>query len=423
MRVAVHAPAGEVVGAVVLRARSLADIREVAELVHARDKREEGAAEGPAVRLLVEPAVLHALREGVGEHGRAGALRPGFRIAYELRPHAVLALLLEERLHHLAVAFEDARTVLAVGGEVLERHRHRGGHPAVAAPPHVGHVRRMVEETVRELQLVEVEDELLRGAVDVLPVAREAVRLRLEGGDHVGVVDPEARLVGVALLPPGKARLVGRLVVPWRGIVGLRLLPLHVRVREAEVPRALLAREDGDLQRHRAHDGEVDVLELRQHVPLRAVVGFERGDELLLQLRVADDARAFHRVDPEAHHGVLDLLAEPVTAVPAVAVRGAIVVGRRGEELPRDAAAHVRRPAVHRPSREGIRHRHVRTKRHAGERQQPECVFHHLLPYRYLASLTAEVSCRYRNSSSVPAERCSTVTDTGSPSDVLPQMS
>ena len=29
----------------------------------------------------------------------------------------------------------------------------------------------------------------------------------------------------------------------------------------------------------------------------------------------------------------------------------------------------------------------------------------------------------YRRSSSVPAERCSTVTVTGSPSDVLPQMS
>ena len=108
--VAVHAAAREVVGAVVLRARPLADIREVAELVHARHERKEGAAEGTSVRFLVEPAVLHALREGVGEHRRAGALRPGVRLAHELRPHAVLALLLEERLHHLAVAFQDART-------------------------------------------------------------------------------------------------------------------------------------------------------------------------------------------------------------------------------------------------------------------------------------------------------------------------
>ncbi len=280
VRVAVHAAAREVVGAVVLRARPLADVRDVAELVHARNEREEGTAEGASVRLLVEPAVFHALREGVGEHRRAGTLGPGIRFAHELRPHAVLALLLEERLHHLAVAFQDARTVLAVLREVLERHRHRGGHPAVAASPHERHVGRVVEKAVQKLQLVEVEDELLRGAVDVLPVARKTIRLRLEGGDHVGVVDPEARLVRVALLPPGKARLVGRLVVPRRRIVGLRLLPLLVGERETEIARAFLAGEDGDLERHGTHDGEVDVLELRQDVPLRTVVGRERVDQL-----------------------------------------------------------------------------------------------------------------------------------------------
>jgi len=51
----------------------------------------------------------------------------------ELTPHAILALELEQRLHHLRYPPECGRGA-DVLGERAQQLRHPGGNPAVAAP-------------------------------------------------------------------------------------------------------------------------------------------------------------------------------------------------------------------------------------------------------------------------------------------------
>ena len=205
----------------------------------------------------------------------------------------------------------------------------------------------MVEESrilaVLHLNLIEIQAHLLRGAINILPILREPVRLALKHRDHVPVVDPETRLTGVALAPPLHALLKRGLVVERRRIVLLRLLPLHVGVLETERLRARVSVEDGDLQRDGTDDGEVHMLELRQHPCLLAEVRLERGDELLLAVLVARDPCALHCVDPKGDHRVVDVLSVAIAVLgislrTLVALRLVVVGGRAQEEI-REATA------------------------------------------------------------------------------------
>ena len=128
----------------------------------------------------------------------------------------------------------------------------------------------MEEEAVGLLQLVEIRDHLFRVAVQILLVAGRAVRLQLQHGQHVHVVDPVARLVGEA--------------------VGRGIVPLLIGEGLAEGKELRIFGLDGDLERHDAKDLVVDVMApgdarllgaaghqrlelLNQLLPQRVVVG------------------------------------------------------------------------------------------------------------------------------------------------------
>ena len=306
MGVAVHLRALEVVFEVVALAGAHAHAGDVAPLVHASAEREVRAARGGTVLRAVEPSAPHTHEIRIREHCGARGLAPVARIVrtiYKLAPESVLALVLEKRLHHQEIAFHDARTVRAVLRQLVEEERHPRRHPAVAAPPDERHVRRMVEEALRgsvlELEPVEVEDHLRRRALDVLSVARRAVRLALERGDHVHVVDPEARLHRKPL------RVVLALDVRRRTLALLErrlawLAPLRVGVHEPNVEATTIFVLEVYLQRQRTENGVIDVSRTRTHLVLLAARQevVEQTHESLLAVFVAGQARALYRVHP-----------------------------------------------------------------------------------------------------------------------------
>ena len=126
----------------------------------------------------------------------------------ELTPHAVFALVLEERGHHLLVAGKDARALGMIGWQVAQHFGHSRGKPTISSAPEEGDVLSMMEQAIWLLKFVEVRDHLGRVAIKIFAVAGGAVGLKLQDGKHVHVVDPVAGLGGEA--------------------VGLRILPLAI---------------------------------------------------------------------------------------------------------------------------------------------------------------------------------------------------
>ena len=94
----------------------------------------------------------------------------------ELTPQAVLALVLEQRRHHLPVPVEDARARRVICRQRSEQLCRPRRHPAVAAAPVERRIGRVEEQAVRLLQPVEIGHHRLRRAIDVprSPVARYA---------------------------------------------------------------------------------------------------------------------------------------------------------------------------------------------------------------------------------------------------------
>ena len=101
----------------------------------------------------------------------------------------------------------------------------------------------MKEEAVGLLQLVQIGNHLLGEAVEIDAVAGGAVGLKLQQGEHVHIVDPEARFGGEP--------------------VGLRVLPLAIRPPFAIGQILWILGLDGDLQRNDAEDGVVHMAPLR----------------------------------------------------------------------------------------------------------------------------------------------------------------
>ena len=185
---------------------------------------------------------------------------------------------------------------------------HRRGHPSVAAGPAKRHAVGVVEESIFKLEPVEEERRLARGAVEIDVLSGGEVGLYLKERDHVRVVDPEARLVRIAHVPPFHPHRHRLGVVGRRRIVLARLLPLHVGVLEPQLHRARIARQRGDSKRDRADDRVVDVLELRQLPALRPVERLELRGKGVLHLLLPRPARAHQRVRPERDDGVVDEL-------------------------------------------------------------------------------------------------------------------
>ena len=221
----------------------------------------------------------------------------------------------------------------------------------------------MVEETLRrsllELQLVEVEAHFLGRTLDVLAVARGAIGLTLDGDDHVHVVDPEARLRRVALVPEALLHLQrGGMTFLERALARGR--PLRVGIAVAFREAALVAVEEIDLIGNRTEDRVVHVIRTRTALVLRAA-GEEvviEANQFLLHRLVAPEARTFEGVHPDAHHGILHVLS---AAIALVVVAVALVAGRTvalgacAQELLGHAAAHQRRVGVHRQILEAAR--------------------------------------------------------------------
>ena len=240
MWIPVRPSARKVVCAVVLLVGAHADVRDVAKAVEPVAESAPGAANRAAPFVALEPAALHAHRNRVGEHRGAGRLRPRLRVVHELPPQPVGTLAFEKPSHHLAVAGEDAVVELVALLHLREDERHPCGHPARPAPPSERHVRCVVEEPVRALQLVEVQAHFARGPADVLRVAGKLVSLRLQEVDHVHVVDPQPRLTAVAVLPPSSTFLERRVfhdnfrLLRW-------LAPLEVGELKANLARLFVA--------------------------------------------------------------------------------------------------------------------------------------------------------------------------------------
>ena len=195
----------------------------------------------------------------VREHRRTRGLGPDGRIVHELAPESVGTLVAEQPGHHLAEAGEDAFAVRVVHGQALQEHRRAGCHPAVAARPRERRAGAVVEEAVRALHLVEVEQHLVRGALRVDAPLGLAERVELEDRDHEHVVHPEARLRRVAALPQLLALLVAEHAVDLL-VLRLRLRPLRVRHREPLAEGARVARVGVDRERQAAEHGVVHVV-------------------------------------------------------------------------------------------------------------------------------------------------------------------
>src|SRR5579862_3005007 len=95
----------------------------------------------------------------------------------ELPPHAVFPLILQQRLHHLLVAFQDSRALRMIFGEGTQHFRHPGGHPPISSSPEKRYIRRMIEETVWLLEFVQIGGHLQSSAVEILRIIRRTIRL------------------------------------------------------------------------------------------------------------------------------------------------------------------------------------------------------------------------------------------------------
>jgi fructose-specific component phosphotransferase system IIB-like protein len=171
---------------------------------------------------------------------------------------------------------------------------HASGEPAVAAAPVVLHIGSVEEEAVGLLQAVEVGDHLVCVAVEVLAVAGGAVGFELQHGEHVHVVHPEAGLGREAL------QIVERHDRFGVSDVGLRRCPLAVCPGEAELQvLRIVGRErfglDGDLERHDAEDGVVDVVPLRRAARAARQHWVEEGDQAVAQRVVMGEGSEGHR--------------------------------------------------------------------------------------------------------------------------------
>ena len=177
-----------------------------------------------------------------------------------------------------------------------------------------------MEKSVRLLQPIEIQNSLFCRPLHVLHVSRQAIRLRLERRNHVGIVNPKTCLVGIAFLPPIHALFVGHHIVPRRRIVFFRLFPLHVGVFEAERFGALVTGQNRDSERNRAEYGEIHMLELRLDVLFDSIERLERNHKPVLERLVAGETRTIERVRPQAHHGIVYGIAAAVSVVSPIAV-------------------------------------------------------------------------------------------------------
>ena len=109
----------------------------------------------------------------------------------------------------------------------------------------------MEEEAVGLLQLVQIGNHLFGVAVEIRAISGGAISLELQHGEHVHVVDPEARFSGEP--------------------VGLRILPLAVRPPFALGQILWILGLDGDLQGNDAEDGVVYMAPLRPLLGIGAV--------------------------------------------------------------------------------------------------------------------------------------------------------
>ena len=220
-------------------------------------------------------------------------------------------------------------------------------------------------------------------ALDVGAVARRAVGLALEHGDHVHVVDPKTRLRRVPALPELLLLLARQgVALLHRAVAGRRPLRVGVVVAEREVLRLL--RAEVDLVGERAEDRVVHVVRTRaavRELAARQEV-VEEAHELLLAFPVATQTRAFDRVQPEGYDGVLHATLPAVALVAVVALR-MVVFGASAQELVGDARGDDGGVFAFRPgAAAGVLRKGRRAHRRAGQQDQVRC-----LHVRFLFSL------------------------------------
>jgi hypothetical protein len=196
-----------------------------------------------------------------------------------------------------------------VGGERAQHLRHAGGKPAVAATPEVLHVGRVEEEPVGLLQAVQIDDHLVRIAVKIFAVAGGAVRLQLQHGEHIHVVDPEAGLGRETVLHQRVVHILRQL---GRG-VGSQRPPLTVGppLADFEILRVIDGQAlglDGDLQWNDTEDGIIDVMTLRRKAGLGTARHQRRKlrNQRIAQRVVMGELREGQRAIPGAHLGIAD---------------------------------------------------------------------------------------------------------------------
>src|SRR6266700_1209542 len=158
---------------------------------------------------------------------------------YKLSPHAVTSLIFQKRSHHLAIAFQDARAARMIRRQRAEKFGHASSDPPVAASPEKWRIGRVIKKSVRLLQLVEVYGHFEGRAIQIFRIPSRAIRLHLDEGDHVHIINPEARLVRET----------------FRSGIG----PLLVRQFPAEVEVYRLLRLNVDFEWNRAKNSEVNM--------------------------------------------------------------------------------------------------------------------------------------------------------------------
>ncbi len=277
----------------------------------------------------VEPAVLHAGDHREREHARARSFGPGLGVIDELAPQAVIALVLEQRGHHLVITVHDPAPLRVRARQRAQQLRHAGGDPAVAAAPEKRRVGCMEEQPVRLLEAVEICRHGPGGAVEVHGIAGRAEGLGLQQRDHVHVVDP---------IPGFGGDAVGR---------GCR--PLRVGEPPSERKVFGFPRHPGEFERDGAEDAVVDVFALGE---MPCVVGEEQGIELLdqagLQVAVAGQLRDGQRAVPGANLRIMD---RPLLVL--IVRVGVLIFELSRHEIDGDPPAHVLRRRSGRPVGEG----------------------------------------------------------------------
>ena len=98
----------------------------------------------------------------------------------------------------------------------------------------------MVEEAVWLLEFVEIDRHFMGGAIQILYIPGRSICLHLHGGNHVHVIDPEARLA--------------------RCSVGIGILPLLIGERSAQIEVLLVFGFDIEFEGHGTKHGVVNVV-------------------------------------------------------------------------------------------------------------------------------------------------------------------